>query len=147
MAAGLARLELSGFEEVTKLFETLDTKIKKKALRPALRAGAKVIQKDAKARAHKRSGKNAKNIKVKSMKRSRKEFGVMVQTGTREELGIPADEKGYYPFSEEFGTRKNPAHPYMRPALSSKRQEATAAVGIHLQKNIKTIIMKAKKVK
>lgn len=147
MAKGIAKLELKGFEEVTRVFETLEPKLQKKALRPALRAGAKVIQKDAKRRAHKRSGLNARWIKVKSLKRSRKSIGVSIQTGTREQLGIPASDRGYYPFSEEFGTRTNAPHPYMKPALVTKREEATKAVGDELGKRQNKIIAGMKKVR
>ena len=119
-SAGIT-LKLDGFEDVIKIFETLDEKMKKKALRPALRDGAKVIQKDAKRRAHKRSGANRKNIKVRAMKRSRTQFGYMVRTGTRKELGIPEDEEYYYPAVEEYGGVNHNAHPYMRPALHTQK--------------------------
>lgn len=139
MAQALLKLELAGFEKLAKKFETLEPKLRAKALRPALRAGAKVIQKSAKAKAHKRSGKNAKFIKVKSLKRSRKQIGVAIQTGTRQELNIPRDDQGYYPFTEEYGTKNRSAHPYMRPALVEKRNEATRAVGKELEKRMKKI--------
>jgi hypothetical protein len=49
-------------------------------------------------------------------------FGYGVRTGTREELGIPSDAKGYYPVALEYGWvdrsgNRQPARPYMRPAL------------------------------
>lgn len=146
MATKIAELKISGFDEVLKVFKTLEPKLQKKALRPALRAGAKVIQKSAKQKAHRDSGLNAKFIKVKSLKRSRGQIGVMIQTGTREQLQIPKSDKGYYPFTEEFGTRKRPAHAYMKPALSEKHQEATRAVGKELGKRQDKIIAGMKKV-
>jgi HK97 gp10 family phage protein len=147
---GVASLNLIGFEEVRATFDVLPEKLKKKALRPALRSGAKVIQKDAKARAPKgkySTGRNKKYIKIKSLKRSRKSFGVKVQTGTRQELGIPRDAKGYYPFSLEYGTKKTPARPYMRPALSTNRKKATMEVGRKLKTKIDDIVRKQPKVK
>lgn len=147
MAKGIARLELKGFEELGKAFDSLEPQMQKKALRPALRAGARVIQKAAKQKAHTHSGLNAKWIKVKSLKRSRGSIGVSVQTGTREQLGIPRSAKGYYPFSEEYGTRTKAAHPYMRPALSENVLQATDAIGKELEKRLDFIVSKLKKVR
>jgi HK97 gp10 family phage protein len=139
MASKLLDFKLEGFDELAKKFDKLDEKVKKKALRPSLRAGAKIIQKSAKSKAHKLSGDNAKFIKVKALKRSRTSFGVAIQTGSRTDLKIPRDQEGYYPFSEEFGTDDTPAHPYMRPALREKRGEATRAVGKELGKRIEQL--------
>lgn len=144
MASKLVDLEITGFEHVIKQFSTLDGKIQKKALRPALRAGAKVIQKSAKSKAPRLSGRLRKFIKVKSLKRSRGQIGVAIQTGTRLELQIPRDEQGYYPFSIEFGTKNVKKQPYMKPALREKRNEATAAVGKKLEMMIDKILKASK---
>lgn len=146
MAQGIATLELTGFDEVIKIFETLEPKLKKKALRPALRAGAKIILAAAKIKAHRFSGLNAKFLKVKSMKRSRKSIGVVIQTGTRQQLKIPGSDKGYYPFSEEYGTKDTPAHPYLRPALKENSMIALQAIGLELGRRQDMIIAKMKKV-
>jgi HK97 gp10 family phage protein len=123
-------LELKGFEELITKFDQLTLKLQKKYLKPSLKAGAKVIQVAAKNKAHKRSGKNARFIRVKALKRQRgRSVGSSIQTGTREQLGIPRSAKGYYPFSEEYGTKDTPAHPYMRPALAQKRGEAIKRIG------------------
>jgi HK97 gp10 family phage protein len=140
-------LQLDGFEEVIRQFDTLEAKLQKKGLTKAQRAGANVIAKDARKRAHKLSGNNRKFIKVKAIRRSRKAFGVNIQTGTRAELGIPADAEGYYPFTEEYGSKDNGAHPYMRPALATKREEATNAIGKALEKEVEKAVKKGKKVK
>lgn len=146
MGTKIAGLELTGFEEVIRVFETLEPKLQNKAIQPALREGGKVIQISAKQKAHRDSGLNAKFIKVKSLKRSRGRRGVMIQTGTREQLQIPKSDKGYYPFTEEFGTRKRPAHAYMKPALEEKKEEAIRAVGKELGKRQDKIIAAMKKV-
>lgn len=141
---GFLSLELEGFDELITKFDKLPFKLQQKYLKPSLKAGAKVIQVAAKQKAHKRSGKNARFIRVKALKKQRgRSVGSVVQTGTREQLGIPRDAKGYYPFSEEFGTKDARAHPYMRPALQQKRGEATKRIGTVL----KAAIEKGEKVK
>jgi len=81
------------------------------------------------------------NLYVRPLKRSRNRVGSAVYTGTRAQLGITG--KYYYPFhveaghgephrtsrrlarltqQAEFGGRRTPPHPYLRPALLSERQ-------------------------
>ena len=107
--------------------------------------GAKIIAERASDLAPKHTGRLSASIKVRSatgqfakaqnINVGKGSVGVVVATGTREELGIPADEKSYYPSSQEFGwTPKKgpqagqyfPGKPYMRPALDEKRDQARA---------------------
>lgn len=133
-------LELTGFENVLAQFNTLDDKVQKKALRPSLRAGAKIIQKAAKSKSPRLSGKNRKFIKIKSIKRTRKSIGLMIQTGTRQQLGIPLDEHGYYPMVLEYGSKNVRRQPFMKPALEQNRAKAIKAIGKELEKRIASIV-------
>lgn len=133
-------LKIEGFESVIKTFNRLPDKLQKKALRPALRAGAKIIQKAAKEKSPTLSGKNKKFIKIKSLKRSRLEIGVEIQTGTREELDIPRNEFGYYPMTLEYGSQHVKKQPFMKPALEQNRVKATNAIAKELGKQIKKLL-------
>lgn len=138
-------LKLEGFEDVIKTFNTLDDKLQKKAMRPALRAGAKIIQKAAKNKSPTLTGKNKKFIKVKSLKRSRGSVGLAIQTGTREQLGIPRDEHGYYPMVLEYGSKHVKKQPFMKPALEQNREKSTKAIGKKLKAGIEKILRGKKK--
>ena len=133
-------LQLEGFDDVIKTFEKLDDKLQAKVMRPALRAGAKVIAKAAKNKSPTLTGKNKRFIKVKALKRSRKTIGVAIQTGTREELGIPRDEFGYYPMALEYGTQHIKKRPFMRPALEQNRGKAILAIGKKMKGGIEKIL-------
>ncbi len=144
MAAALAKLELEGFDELNKTFNALDEKLKKKPLRKALRAGAKVFQVRIKqnASAYDDSGRNAKFIKVKSLKRSRTSIGAMVTTGTRDQLQIPRLKKaGYYPFTLEYGAHRKgiKATRYMSRAFTSENQKAIRVIAMTLGKEIENL--------
>jgi len=138
-------IKIEGFEEVLKTFDTLDDKLQKKVMRPALRAGAKIIQKAAKRLSPTLSGKNKRFIKVKSLKRSRKTIGVAIQTGTRQELGIPRDEFGYYPMVLEFGSENQKKQPFMKPALKQNHAKATNEIGKAVKSGIAKILRGKKK--
>jgi len=138
-------MKLEGFEDVLKTLDTLTDKMQKKAMRPALRAGSKIIQKAAKAKSPTLSGKNKRFIKVKSLRRSRNIVGVAIQTGTREQLGIPRDKFGYYPMILEYGSKDQKKQPFMKPALEENRVKATAAIGKKLKSEIEKILRGKKK--
>lgn len=133
-------LKLEGFEGVLKTFNKLPDRLQKKALRPALRAGTKIIQKAAKALAPTKSGKHKKFMKIKSLKRSRDTIGMLLQTGTREQLGIPRDEFGYYPMVLEYGSKNQKKQPSMKPALERNRSKATNEIGRELGKQLNKIL-------
>jgi len=103
MARPIVEVKIEGFPLVSKKFNTLPGRVRKKHLRPAMRAGAKIIKNAAVSLVSVDEGKLRKSLKVKSPKRSRVRFGVMIQTGTAKELGIKETKnRGYYPMSLEY---------------------------------------------
>jgi hypothetical protein len=60
-----------------------------------------------------------------------------IVTGTRLELGIPIDAKGYYPAVIEYGTSKQAAKPFMRVALAQLRTHVIKKTGDYIDENIK----------
>jgi len=134
VAARGVDISVFGDKRLERALRELPVRIQNKVARKALRAGAKVIGDEARARVavsseRTRPGRHLRDtIKVRAMKRSRAKFGFNVQTGRRIELGIPPDEKSYYPFSLEYGTAKAAAQPYMRPALETKGPPALARI-------------------
>ncbi len=134
----MIKIELKGFEKVIRKINNLEPKLRKEVAEGAYKKGAEVILPAIQSRAHVRSGRNAKFIKVKRIK-GRAPTGYAVQTGSRSQLGIPADDQGYYPMSEEFGTQKHAAHPYMRPGLKEKGEQAKKAIGKEMIRGLKRI--------
>lgn len=120
-------LTFLGDKQLEKKLHGLETKIEKKALRHAMRRAGKIVLATAKTLAPRRSGRMADTLKVRSAKKSNAnsgQVGVVVQTGTRDQLGIPEDAKYYYPAGVEYGTSHSPAQPFLRPALDQNREEA-----------------------
>ena len=130
-AGGGVQLDLIGDEALMRKFNALEGKVQKKFARKSMRKAAKVIQKEAKARAPVESGDLKKNIKVKAAQRSRSRIGVNVVVGE----GWYTGEQFYGAFIE-LGTSKQPARPFMRPALEDKRDEARGVLVDELQELI-----------
>lgn len=144
------QFELKGFKELDKLLKQLPQEAAKKALEPAVRAGANVIRKEARANA---PGKELKrHIIVKKSRRT--QYSVTYQIGTT--------KKAFYAHFFEFGTSPHlikvfkkkslagggaffgkevqhpgqKAKPFLRPAMDTKRGEALQKIGEKLMETI-----------
>lgn len=123
------RFTLSGDNDLDAIFKNLEPKVQKKVLRPALRAAAKIIQTEAKARAPVKSGALRDSIKVRAGARTRKGIvRVNVEMGEGNFKG-----ETFYGAFLEYGApghklfgRPNPLppQPFMRPAFDRKKDEA-----------------------
>jgi len=123
--------------KLNRKLKTLESKIEKKITRQALRAGAKIIAKEAKLRAPVDTGELKSKIKVWALKRSRKRIGVLVGTSAKEYTG---DQ--FYAAFVEYGTKDMPAKPFLGPAAEAKGPEAAAVVGKTLADGIEREIAK-----
>lgn len=115
---------ISGLEPLLKKLKTLEPKIAKKVLRQSLRAGAKIIQTAAKAKAPVKSGQLRKAIKVRAQKRTRRgTIGVNVSVGEKDFAG-----EVFYGSFIEFGSSKMPARPFMKPAFQENKAAALQVI-------------------
>jgi HK97 gp10 family phage protein len=167
---------LKGGPELLAFLDQLPTKLVKKVMRGAMRAGARPIQKEARLRIPKKSGLSAKSIKIDTSIRDGVVKATVKMTGKHSYVG-PLIEHGVAPHFISVdpgqtasagslpligrGTRKGKisvggvnarvkrgslvingkfvggtvhhpgvaAHPFMRPALDTKAEEAVNAIG------------------
>jgi len=121
-------LSLLGDKRLERQLKRLPVIAQRKVVRRAMREAARPVQAEAERLAPRgETGRMAATIKIKAAK-GKAGLGVVVQTGTREELGIAADDPYYYPFAVEYGHGDVPAHPFMRPAMDNMRPTAMAIV-------------------
>ncbi len=123
-------ISLLGDKALQRKLDALPNKLAKKVMRQALREGARPVLASAKANAPVLTGRMKKSLKLRAMKARRGNFGVVIMTGTREQLGIDPKDKSYYPFAVEFGFKRHnvPAHPFIRPALDDNREKSTRII-------------------
>lgn len=135
--------KITGAKELQKKLRELGPKIEKKVMRQALRAGAKIIQAEAKKLAPVDSGELRAGIKVRAVKK-RKPGQVRIRVSTGE-------DDAFYGFFVEYGYMKQetrrlpdgkiislkrgqgtptfvPPRPFVRPAFETKKEEATKAI-------------------
>lgn len=102
------QIDVLGLPEVEKVFNLLPAKIQRRALKPALKAGAMIFKGSLIANAPHRTGRLAGNFDVKAMRTRKGRVGWNVYPPYKSELGIPDRTKaggyrGYYPYAIEYG--------------------------------------------
>lgn len=133
-------ISILGDKDLDRKFAQATAKLQKKVLRPAMRKGARPILQDAKVGAPVRLGRMKKTLKIRAMKRSRNRIGVMIQTGTRAQLGIDANDPYYYPMAVETGTRRMAARPFMRPALKKNKAKTMGILSREIRRGLQSIV-------
>ena len=142
-------IALFGDKELQRKLNRLASNEAKKVVRAALRKGSRrvkdrVIQNLSGNKVNVRTGEliNAfRNAKIRSEGNPRLiRIGVVLPS--REELGIDSEAKYFYPFAIEYGHKRAPAHPYMRPAIDEHKDAEIAAIGRDIGKGIEKVARK-----
>lgn len=142
-AAPRLELSLTGHDAIVKAFNELPAKLQRSILRPALRAGAKVLRASVQASAPRsdEAPHMADSLKIKALKRKRGRVGYVVITAKRPILGIKAADT-YYPAHIEYGYRHNgkhvPANPWMKRGLEAGRAAAMNTVAREIGQRMKS---------
>ncbi len=140
------RIRCTGGEEIQRRLQMLPREIAGEPMREAAMAGAEVIRQEAvkNAQAHRRTGTLAGDIHAEIAKES---------IGERVVVHIGPGKKGWYGRLLEFGhaivrgRRKAekrvigqvPPHPWLRPALDAKKEEAKHAMAEELERRLERI--------
>jgi HK97 gp10 family phage protein len=157
----MAEIHIKGLADLQKMLDTLPVKLEKNIMRGALRAGANVIQKQAKANIHSVSGELAKSIKVST---NSKGGTVTAKVVAGKGLGVKGKEPGNLPLWLEYGTaphiiraRKggglalpdggvvsevmHPGQgpkPFLRPALDTQAGAAVVAAAEYMRERLQS---------
>lgn len=138
---------IEGLADLARSLREMPKDVRANALRAGMRAGAVVIQEEAKRRASVDTGRMKKNIYVKRIRELVTELsegwfvGVRMGPKRKKDKETGALSKDYsndawYWRLVEFGTRHIPARPFMRPAFEATKQAAVDAVAARLKARI-----------
>ena len=117
-----------GLDDVLKKLDKLPERIQKNVVVGAIRAATRPLVKEARLRVPKDSGKLAKSIGV--IKRKEKDKNLVRFSVTPRKN----KEHGYLAYFVEFGTSKQAAHPFMRPAAEAKVDETVKTAREYMAK-------------
>ena len=129
---GMVSFKMTGLDALDKALKKLESKVQRRVLNKAARAGARVVQKRAKALAPVRTGALRRAIRVVTMKakKGQGKVAVTVKSGRGEKRDV------FYAHMVEFGTIGARTRPFMRPAFDETQKEQLDAIGKTLAQEI-----------
>ncbi len=133
----MSNFKIEGAKELNKALGSFTKDIEQKIAKQAVRAGANVIAKEARLLAPMGlTGTLKRSIKVvaRSKRTGDAVASVVTRSGKKYTL---RNMNAWYAGMVEFGTSKNPARPFLRPALDSKGPEAIKAISNKIVARIK----------
>ena len=157
----MAELKVDGLSDVLAAMAAFTPAVQKTILNGAVRKGANVVAKEAKARAPVKTGNLQKRIAVRKRKRGVPGAAAIYAVGvlggasatyknTRENRrkqrvgnAYQKQDTAFYWRFIEFGTQKMAAAPFLRPAFDSKATEAINTIADTLRTNLDKAVKKA----
>jgi len=131
--------EVIGMDKLLHSLKVFPERVQKNVLSGAVRAGTKPILTEAKIRVPKDTGNLKKSlgvIKRRSRDKTKLRFSITPRKGGKND--------GFYAHMIEFGTSRQQAQPFMRPAFENKANECLSAVKDYMAKRIEKEIIKAR---
>ncbi len=148
MVASKSSFQILGFEELVGKFRKLRGPPMRKIYRQAMREAARPILSLAKSIVPiGETGNLQRSLKIKAIRRTRKLSGVKIEPGTRSELGIPTDAKGFYPSHIALGFKRGaitkfPGNRFLRDSLELGKADAIRTITNRIVENFTKIIGK-----
>ena len=140
---------VDGLSRLAHILEELPKNVARNCLRTAVSSGAALIRDEAKNRAPVDTGEMRRDIMIKRERsdNQRAIYSVFVRAGKRSRLsgkGRDVSKDSFYWRFVEFGTSKMAAHPFMRPAFDTMKDQAVSTIADSLKTRIPTEIDKLK---
>lgn len=134
-------MKLEGAEALRKTLDRIEAKIATKIAKKAMREGAKVVLRAAKARAPVDTGRMKRALIVRAARRRKRgeaSFNVMFDTKKYPDLvTVTSDGKRFfYPAIVEYGTSSRPAKGFIRAAWDSQKAIALRVIMTQFRKGI-----------
>lgn len=127
-------IKIEGAKELEKTLLGLEPKLGKKIIRQAMKKAAKPIHAAARQMAPVVTGALRKSIKIRVMKRKKHRYGVVIGTAAKWFTG-----ETFYGAFAEFGTKKQPAKPFLRPAFDAYHKDALKIFISEIRKGLAAI--------
>lgn len=149
----MSEVRVKGLADLNKLLQQLPAKLEANVLRGALRAGAKVVMEDAKARVPVDTGQLRDGLKISTRSRRGVVSASVKATGKHSfiapwiEYGVAAHQitarkGGWMFFGGMFAKSVDhpgmQARPFMRPALDGRAQAAVVAAAEYMKRKLST---------
>jgi HK97 gp10 family phage protein len=121
-------ISMLGDRELEKTLARLPDVAQKRVVRKAFTKGGRVVLAAVKRHTPVKTGALKKGIKSRAGKARRGAVVRSVMLPYREELGIPADAKHYYPAAVEYGHGNVPPHSFLRKGYDEVEEQVFSLV-------------------
>lgn len=161
----MVEMKIDGLKELDEALKKLPIELQKKELRAAVAKSSNILKKEVIAKAPVNTGRLRDNVyrfyaknqsdsgratyivgvrngKKKRYVRSRKNY----RLGRAGQSYVTDGDAFYWKFIE-FGTKKMPARPFIRPAFDGKKTEIIESIKLSLAKSIRKIANRYKKLR
>jgi HK97 gp10 family phage protein len=131
-----ASVAVEGLHAIERLLDQIGKTAASKIIRKALRDGSKSILNTTRGLAPVDTGLMKKSLGIIALKRKRGRIGFRVgfknvdqlvtysKNKKKDKSGKEVNQRYFYPSAVEYGTKKNPPHPFMRPAYEQNKEYA-----------------------
>lgn len=140
-------LKMIGDKALTAAFATFPDKMQKSIARKAFKKAALLVKRAQERLIPVDTGRlKGLGLTVKPKKnsgRGNRAIGSVILTPTRQELGIAANAKFYYPAHVELGHGNVAPRPFMRKGMAMKRRSAITVASAELRKGMERVWRKA----
>lgn len=126
-------MQLEGGKELEKQLLRLDGKVRRKGIRQAARAGAKVVRQTARSLVPVVTGTLRKSLKTALRSRAAQGLALAVTGPDKKTQGEDGRRPIKYAHLVEYGTKRTKAQPFLRPAFDSTVARQVKAVAAYLR--------------
>ena len=134
-------IQITGLEELQDKLNRLPVEFSRRALRTALRPAGLVFRDAIRSAAPRLTGWLADHITVRA-KTNNLDEGSVTATFSRKQKPGSNTSAIYEALYSEFGTVKEPARPFIRPAFESSKQTALDTFIVRLKENLEAVFHK-----
>lgn len=126
----MADLQVEGLAELERDLQRVERRLQGRVVRNAARAGAVLIRRKAKSLAPRATGQLVKDIVLRTKREPNGD--IVARVGVK--------PLSFYGMFAEFGTSRQAARPWLRPAFDSQREQVAKAIQDRLWKEIRRFL-------
>lgn len=124
-----ASMKIIGAEELYRKLQDLEKKASLKVIKKGLKAGADLVLESVRSKCPVDTGRLKRSLESKTGKTKKGYASMIVQPSSKKEPGLVSNTKKdnkryYYPAVLEYGSSRQAAKPFMRPAFDATKRIA-----------------------
>jgi pilus assembly protein TadC len=134
MAEKFLDIKMLGEKELQARLKKIELKMQRKIVKGAMMKAARPVLALAKILVPVKTGRLRDSLRIRTLTGVRGAIGAKVETGTRQQLGIPADAKYFYPVVVEYKHQS-----FLRRAVDDDRELIMSIIAREIRAGIESL--------